>query len=55
MPQPLDVAVVGQDPRFGGGFRSFAAAWWRAARELGRDPHLLYLSRAARHLSLIHI
>jgi len=47
MPQPLDVAVVGQDPRFGGGFRSFAAAWWRAARELGRDPHLLYLSRAA--------
>jgi glycosyltransferase involved in cell wall biosynthesis len=44
----LDLAVLGQDPRFGGGFRSFAGAFVRAARELGRDPHLLYLSRVAR-------
>jgi glycosyltransferase involved in cell wall biosynthesis len=43
-----DLAVIGQDPRFGGGFFSFASAFWNAATELGRDPHLLYLSRAAR-------
>lgn len=44
----LDLAVIGQDPRFGGGFFSFASAFWRASIELGRDPHLLYLSRVAR-------
>ena len=43
-----DLAVIGQDPRFGGGFFSFASAFWRAAVELGREPDLLYQSRAAR-------
>ncbi len=42
----LDLAVVGQDPRFGGGFRSFATTFWDAAVGLGRQPHLFYLSRA---------
>lgn len=42
----LDLAVVGQDPRFGGGFRSFATTFWNAAVELGREPHLFYVSRA---------
>ena len=42
----LDLAVVGQDPRFGGGYRSFATAFWNAAAGLGREPHLFYLSRA---------
>lgn len=42
----LDLAVLAQDPRFGGGFRSQAEAFWRGATELGRQPHLLYLSRA---------
>jgi glycosyltransferase involved in cell wall biosynthesis len=44
----LDLAILGQDPRFGGGFFSFASTFWRAAAELGRDSHLLYLSRVAR-------
>src|SRR5436853_6180533 len=38
--------VVAQDPWFGGGFRSFASAFWNAAVELGHDPWLVYLSRA---------
>jgi glycosyltransferase involved in cell wall biosynthesis len=42
----VDIAVVGQDPRFGGGFRTQAEAFWRAAEALGRSPHLYYLSRA---------
>jgi glycosyltransferase involved in cell wall biosynthesis len=33
------------DPRFGGGQRSFTAAFWSAALELGHDPRLLYVSR----------
>src|SRR5438105_5069095 len=37
--------VVAQDPRFGGGFRSFASTFWTAADELGRNPRLLYVSR----------
>lgn len=44
----LDVAVLGQDPRFRGGFASFAGAFWRATESLERNPHLLYLSREAR-------
>lgn len=39
-----DVAVVGQDPRLRGGFRSQVAAFWRAARELQRDPRLFYVA-----------
>ena len=39
--------MVGQDPRYGGGFLSLAAEFWRAARALGRDPRLYYLSRGA--------
>lgn len=42
----IDLAVVGQDPRFGGGFKTQAETFWRAVRDLGRDPHLFYLSRA---------
>lgn len=44
----LDVAVVGQDPWFGGGFRSLVTAFWTASHELGRDPHLFYLARGRR-------
>ncbi len=36
----IDVGVVGQDPRLCGGYRSQVQAFWRAARELGREPHL---------------
>ena len=42
-----ELAVVAQDPRYGGGFRSLAAEFWRAAGALGRDPRLYYLSRGA--------
>jgi glycosyltransferase involved in cell wall biosynthesis len=41
----LSLPIVAQDPRFGGGFRSFATAFWNAVSELGRDPRLVYLSR----------
>src|SRR6266511_3810010 len=42
-----DLAVLGQNAGFfGGGYESFASAFWNAAGELGRDPHLLYLPRA---------
>ena len=44
----LDLAVLSQDPRFGFGFYSFASSFWSAAVELGREPHLLYMSRVAR-------
>jgi len=45
----IDLAVLGQNARFfGGGYESFASAFWNAAVELGRDPHLLYLSRGRR-------
>lgn len=43
--EQLDVAIVGQDPRFGGGFRTMATAFWNAATEIGRSPHLFFLSR----------
>jgi glycosyltransferase involved in cell wall biosynthesis len=39
------VAVVGQDPRFGGGYRALTTAFWNAAERLGRRPHLYFLSR----------
>jgi glycosyltransferase involved in cell wall biosynthesis len=37
-----DLAVVGMDPRFGGGARAHMEAFWQAAVELGREPELLY-------------
>ena len=37
-----DLAVVTQDPRFGGGARAQTEAFVRAARELGREPELLH-------------
>ena len=39
-----DLAVLGQDPRFGGGARAQTEAFWRGATELGRRPELLYLA-----------
>jgi glycosyltransferase involved in cell wall biosynthesis len=36
----MDVAVVGQDPQLRGGYRAQVQAFWRAARELGREPSL---------------
>jgi glycosyltransferase involved in cell wall biosynthesis len=36
----IDVAVIGQDPRLRGGYRAHVQAFWRAARELGREPSL---------------
>jgi len=39
-----DLAVLGQDPRFAGGSRVQAEAFWRAAVELGREPTLFWLS-----------
>lgn len=44
MPGP-DIALVGQDPRFGGGSRSQAETIWRGTEELGRESRLFYLSR----------
>ncbi|HUP32022.1 MAG TPA: glycosyltransferase family 4 protein [Gaiellaceae bacterium] len=41
-----DLAVLAQDPRFGGGSRSLVEAFCLAARELGRSPHVYYVSRA---------
>ena len=45
MPDDLDLAVVAQDPWFGGGVRSQLEPFWHGARALGREPRLLYLSR----------
>lgn len=39
-----DLAVLGQDPRFGGGYRSQLDAFLAAARSLGRSPQLFYSS-----------
>ncbi len=39
-----DLAVVGMDPRFGGGARAHMEAFWRAAVELGREPELFYVA-----------
>jgi glycosyltransferase involved in cell wall biosynthesis len=38
----IDLAVVTQDPRFGGGARAQTEAFVRAARELGREPELMH-------------
>ena len=37
-----DLAIVTQDPRFGGGARAQTEAFVRAARELDREPELLH-------------
>lgn len=37
-----DLAVVTQDPRFGGGALAQTSSFVRAARELGWDPHVVY-------------
>ena len=39
-----DLAVLGSDPRFGGGGRALAEAFWTAARGLGRRPALYSLA-----------
>jgi glycosyltransferase involved in cell wall biosynthesis len=39
---PLDLAVLGQDPRFGGGALAQTDAFLDTARALGRTPTLLY-------------
>jgi glycosyltransferase involved in cell wall biosynthesis len=39
---PYDLAVLGQDPRFGGGGSAMTEAFLDAARSLGRTPTLLY-------------
>jgi glycosyltransferase involved in cell wall biosynthesis len=41
----IDLAVVAQDPWFGGGVRGQTKAFVRAARELSREPHVLYVAR----------
>jgi glycosyltransferase involved in cell wall biosynthesis len=38
-----DVAIVGQDPRFGGGAWALMAAFWEAVVSLGHEPRLLYV------------
>jgi len=38
----LDLAVVGSDPAFGGGVAAQTDAFLHGARELGREPKLLY-------------
>lgn len=52
MDPSVDIAVVSQDPRIGGGFRSSAERFFEAALALGRKPHLFYLSRG-HQLSLV--
>jgi glycosyltransferase involved in cell wall biosynthesis len=39
-----DLAVVGADPRFGGGLLAQMEAFWRAAVDLGREPSFHYLA-----------
>ena len=39
-----DLAVVGQDPRFGDGVRSQMEAFWMAAEGLGQQPHLFHMA-----------
>lgn len=41
---PVDLAVVGQDPRFGWGARAQLDAFWSASLELDRRPELLYIA-----------
>jgi glycosyltransferase involved in cell wall biosynthesis len=40
----IDLAVLGQDPRFGGGALAQMEAFWRGARELGRDLSFHYVA-----------
>ena len=46
-----DLAVVGQDPRYGGGPLSHMEAFVRAAAALGRTPEFFYVA----HPSLAHV
>jgi glycosyltransferase involved in cell wall biosynthesis len=41
-PEPVDLAVLGADPRFGGGALAQMEAFWRGAVELGRRPSFHY-------------
>lgn len=52
MQSPVDVAVVGQDPWLRGGYQAQARAFWRAARDLGREPHMFCIAHD-RALSLV--
>jgi len=45
----LDLAVVGQDPAFGGGALAQMEAFLAAARGAGRDPELLYVPHPTFH------
>ena len=47
----IDLAVVGADPRFGGGALAQMEAFWRGAVELGRAPSFEYLA----HRSLVGV
>jgi glycosyltransferase involved in cell wall biosynthesis len=40
----IDLAVLGQDPRFGGGAWALMKAFWGATISLGRQPRLYYLA-----------
>ena len=51
MADPIDLAVVGQDPWFGGGVRAQTEPFLATAGALGREPELLFLARE-RALSL---
>ena len=42
MRSTVDLAVIGQDPAFGGGVRAQTEAFLRGTRALGREPELLY-------------
>jgi glycosyltransferase involved in cell wall biosynthesis len=45
----IDLAVVGQDPRYGGGALMQMEAFLAAARRLGREPELLYVPHPTLH------
>ncbi|HEY5057532.1 MAG TPA: glycosyltransferase family 4 protein [Gaiellaceae bacterium] len=47
-----DLAVVGQDPGFGGGSAAQMEAFLAAARALGREPELLYVPHPSFHRGL---
>ncbi|MBD0330080.1 MAG: glycosyltransferase family 4 protein [Thermoleophilia bacterium] len=49
MTPPLDLAVLAQDPWFGGGARRHLEAFCDAARAVGREPTALYLARGTPH------
>ncbi|SRR5581483_7697823 len=38
------LVVAAQDPRYGGGFRTYATAFAEGSRRLGYEPHLVYAS-----------